>query len=143
MIYQRKLVRCSLTLTVGAIACAATQRSSPQIESQGVTASAVRADRNVVTRSEIRPTETRSAYDVVARLRPHWLVGHGPSVHGQSYQEGPRVLMGEVWLGTAASLRDIAAETIEELRYLDAIEATTRFGTGHTTGVIVVTLRHS
>ena len=142
MIYQN-LLRCSLTLTVGAIACAAMQRSSPQIASQAATVSAARADRNVITRLEIRPTETPSAYDVVSRLRPYWLFAHGGSAHGQQHDEAPHVLVGEVWFGTAASLRDIAAETVEELRYLNPADATTRFGTGHTTGVIVVVLRHS
>ena len=140
MLYFRDLLRVSLmTLTLGSIACVATEGSSSEIADGGVAATGPRVNRNLVTRSEIRPAEMRSAYDVVTHLRPHWLFRHGVSGH----EEGPLVLVGEVWFGTAASLRDISAETIEEIRYLDARDATTRFGSGHTTGVIVVTLRRS
>ena len=142
MIYQRNLLRCSLTLTVVAIACAAAQRSSPEIRSQAVTVSAARADRNVIPRLEIRPEETPTAYDVITHSRPYWLFTHGGSARGQQ-QEAPQVLVGEVWFGTAEALRDIPAERIEELRYLNSVDATTRFGTGHATGVIIVILRHS
>jgi hypothetical protein len=36
------------------------------------------------------------------------------------------------------ALRDISVEQIRELRFIDAKDATTRYGTGHTSGVIEV-----
>jgi hypothetical protein len=49
--------------------------------------------------------------------------------------------MGGSHNGEAKSLQQITVASIKEVRYMDAREATTRFGTGHGSGAIIVTLR--
>ena len=100
-----------------------------------------RTDRNVITRAEIGPVEQLSAYEVVTTLRRQWLFGRGALAANDGLPEAPRVYVEGVRVGTCEVLKGIAASTVNELRFLDARDATTRFGTGHTAGAILVTLR--
>jgi hypothetical protein len=98
-------------------------------------------DRNVITRAEIGPVEHLSAYEVVTTLRRQWLSGHGALAANDGMPEAPRVYVEGIRVGSCEMLKGIAASTVNELRFLDAREATTRFGTGHTAGAILVALR--
>jgi hypothetical protein len=42
-------------------------------------------------------------------------------------------------LGDAAALRRVPASSIQEIRFLGASDATTRYGTGNAAGVLLVT----
>jgi hypothetical protein len=82
-----------------------------------------------------------SAYDVVATVRRQWLTGRGAVIVADGRPKGPLVYVEGVAIGSCETLKDFAAVNVEELRFLDAVKATTRFGTGHPAGAILVTLR--
>jgi len=95
--------------------------------------------RRVLLEDEIRGAQVATAYQIVARLRPEWLRRRGrASVRDPGavvvYLNGMRQ-------GGVSVLDAIVAETVLEMEYLNGQEATTRFGTGHGGGVILVRLR--
>jgi hypothetical protein len=122
-----------LLTATGTTGCSSTPplRSAPETH---------RAERNVVTKAEIREG-MESAYDVVANTRPLWLMPRGylPSDNGRP--ETPTVYVDGFRYGSCESLRSIQAIDVTEIRFLDSKSATTRFGSGHTNGAILVSLR--
>lgn len=78
---------------------------------------------------------------VIQRLRPQWLRTRGGGtaqgkaiiqviIDGQRYNGGPDVL------------RSVRAESVEEVSYMNAADATTRYGTDMAGGAIVVVTKH-
>jgi hypothetical protein len=95
--------------------------------------------RHLIPEEEIAASTATNALDLVRRARPHWLRSRGQV----SYQMQPELV---VYVngrpsGGAEALADFTLESIRELRYLSATEATQRFGTDHGAGAILVTLR--
>jgi hypothetical protein len=96
---------------------------------------------DLIDREQIEASSARNAYDLVNQLRPRWLRGRG-SGSIQSPDSGlPVVYIGEVRHGDVESLRGFNTDGIEELRFINATTATTRYGSGHAGGVIRITLR--
>ena len=97
---------------------------------------------NVITVAaieEISDTAT-DAYSVVSRLRPLWLRPRGTGSFGQGGQPSPLVVyLDGARYGSIDTLRSIDSNIVREMQYLSASEATTRFGTGHDQGAILVT----
>jgi hypothetical protein len=99
-------------------------------------------NRNVVTADELSGMSELSAHDVLSRIRPEFLRSRGArSLRGAPAEEYPVVYMDHTRLGSIDALRSIRASTIREIRYLNGADATTRYGTGHGAGVILVTTR--
>lgn len=106
---------------------------------------------NLITEEEIATAGTglQTAFLVVQRLRPQMLrVRSGSTSSGSgnsSVDVGSNEMM--VYLdsqrvGGVDALREIQSSAIREIRYLNASDATTLFGTGHMAGAIqVVTKR--
>lgn len=97
----------------------------------------VRTDRNQLTAEDIQARQFSTAYDAVQALRSNWLrarVQDGTSDNVVVYVDGTRA-------GGTSFLRQIEASTVHSIRYLSASEASTRFGFGHSGGVIQVTTR--
>jgi len=97
---------------------------------------------NVITRAELDAVPTSSAFDAVQRLRPYWL--SRPTA--PTLQPGSNPVM--VYLdrhrfGALESLRSLNTDQIERMEFVPARDATTRYGTGHPSGVIEVTTRRS
>ncbi|MEK6689483.1 MAG: hypothetical protein AABZ01_13620 [Gemmatimonadota bacterium] len=94
---------------------------------------------DVITAEEIAArTDIQTAYDAVRRLRGGML----------RTRPGGSVLRGSdpIWVyvdnikaGDLDALENILASRVYEIRKFSASDATTRFGTGHTNGVILVT----
>lgn len=98
-----------------------------------------RRDPNLITAEELSEYATLSALDVVRRLRPRWLTGRGQGTGGMNR---PQVMQDGARLGDPDNaLRSIAVSDIEELRFLNASDATMRYGTNFPGGAIVVTSR--
>jgi hypothetical protein len=104
---------------------------------------------NVITAEEIAKSSASNAYDLIKTLRPQWFRARGistgmpdPSGGGVSdpgggiivYVDGSRV-------GGVDELENYGAERIEEMRFLNSSDATTKYGTGHTQGAIEVTTK--
>jgi hypothetical protein len=105
--------------------------------------SARRGSSNVIAESEIT-SQYQNALEVVQNLRPQMLIprGAGSDASGMSAASIPIIIyMDDVRLGEPSSLVNIPATRVEEIRFLNARDATTRYGTGHGSGVIVVTTK--
>ena len=97
---------------------------------------------DAITAEEARETSANDAYQVVQLLRPMWLRPRSaPSLTntGGGYA---RIYVDNVPLaGGTRELRTVPAGDIQEIRYISPADATTRFGTGHAGGVIMVLTR--
>jgi len=101
-----------------------------------------RGSANVITESEIQGANVNNAYEAIQRLRPAMLRGRGSaSSNDQSGTQGLVVYVDGSPLGGVQALGNISALNVREIRYLNASDATTRFGTGHPVGAILVTTR--
>ena len=128
------LVLVVLALSVGGCAsksggAAATQQSSRP-----------RTSRDVITAEELAAIDAQTALQAVQRLRPNFLQTRGGA--SMSVTSGPVnvvVYVDQTRMGGPNSLSQIPVTEIREIRYLNATDATQRYGTGHGAGAIIVT----
>jgi hypothetical protein len=97
-------------------------------------------DRAVIGAEALRAETGRRLDDVIRRQRPQWLARRGAASLNDDtdvvvYQDGVR-------LGGPAVLRNVSADIVESVSYLSGPEATTRFGTGHPHGALLIVTRH-
>jgi len=97
--------------------------------------------RDIITRDEIERLNVSNALEVVERLRPEFLRGRGRVSIEQPDAQFPVVYVNGVRAGRLDALHSITASDVHEIRYISAADATTRYGTGHTGGVIEVRIR--
>ena len=95
----------------------------------------------VITQDEIASISARTALDVIQKLRPQFLRTRGAVSVTDPTPLRPIVYIDNVSVGGLEALNRVPASTISEIRYLDANEATMRFGTGHGGGAILVRTR--
>jgi hypothetical protein len=122
---------CAFSIVLGVAACSTGAQS-------GADAGTTR-DRNVITRAELEGWNSLNAYEAIRRLRPTWLRYRGQGVLTGPDRESMRIYVNGSFFGDADSLSNIQARNIREIRFLDARQATLRYGTDHTVGAIVVT----
>jgi len=113
----------------GSAAKAANSEAAPQ-----------RIDRNVLTAEEIMKTGQATAYRAIQAVRPQWLIARRQG-SSSGRVETIKVYVAGNRYGEAGALEQITAASVKELRYLDSRDAMTRYGTGHGSGAILVTLR--
>lgn len=94
---------------------------------------------NLITRAELEAVPSSSAFDAVQRLRPHWL--SRPRAPSFQLDNPVMVYVDRNQFGALESLRGLSTEQIEQMEFVSARDATTRYGTGHASGVIEVTTR--
>jgi hypothetical protein len=143
MLSSRLTATSQLFVLLACTACAAVQPSPASLSPTSADSAADRrahGDGNVITSVEILPGMS-SAYDVVRNRRPEWLHARGTLPSDAGRPALPLVYLEGISYGDCETLKSIAASSIAELRFLDARDATTRFGSGHTSGIILVTLR--
>lgn len=115
-----------------------------------------RGGRDVITREQITTSGARNVFELVSSMRKEWLVtrgtnsfretatgaGGGTGLNAALQVEPGKatvvVYMDDVSLGDAESMRDILINDIMEIRFLDARQATYRYGSGHSHGVILL-----
>jgi hypothetical protein len=122
--HRRRLISL-LTIAVVVGACA----------SSGQPGSTTRRDRNQIMAAEWEGLNLTTALDAVRQLRPAWLTPRGRSGPPVVYRNSTR------WSSDPNGLDGIQLQSVVDLRYLSATDATTRFGTGFGGGVIIVTTR--
>ena len=89
----------------------------------------------MLTETEISSLDPPTALDAIRRLRPQFL--RTATVSGAA--DGPVVYVDGIRIsGGVEALRDIPATAIREIRRLDALDATARYGAGHQGGAIVI-----
>ncbi|MEJ2217104.1 MAG: hypothetical protein P8099_10865 [Gemmatimonadota bacterium] len=104
----------------------------------GDSAPRARRSSDIITAEELQQaTGLSTAYDAVQRLRPQFLRIRGPSTIAGA--EGPRVYVNGMERGGVDALRQIGIMEVKEIRYINARDATTKYGTGVSQGVIEVT----
>ena len=114
-----------------ALACATTTRRP----ATGTSPSVLLAD-------EISAAGARTVHDAIARLRPSWLRGRRGRISMQDPTAGEVVVyLDGARYGGQRSLASIRVETVLDLTFLAASDATTRFGTGHGGGAILIRTR--
>jgi hypothetical protein len=97
-------------------------------------------NRDVITRDELAAVEARTtALQLIQRMRPAWLQGRGPS--GIRGQAAPVVVYVNSQRASESPLPRYTAGELLEIRFLNATDATARFGTGHGSGAILLTTR--
>lgn len=111
----------------------------------GVTACATaaqgpRRSSNLITRQELESVQVSNAYDAVQRLRPQWL--NRPTAATLMPGGNPiLVYVDHHQMGNLEELRSLAIDQIEQMEFVSARDATTRYGTGHPSGIIEITTR--
>ncbi len=91
---------------------------------------------DTISRPEIEAANVRTAFEVVYKLRPEWLRTRARSAGAGV--DPIRVYLDNALQGPADELRRMIVDDIREIRHLTASDATTRYGTGHTSGAILV-----
>ena len=100
---------------------------------------------DVITDAEIaeRAAEASNALQIVQKLRPQMLTTRGRFSPADSSDAGarPKAVVDGVAYGPVENLANLNAVSVKEIRYINATDATTRFGTGYVGGVILVTTK--
>jgi len=95
----------------------------------------------MISNEELTQIPQGNAYDAIQRLRPRWLQSRGVSSMRTSTPEFAQVYLDNAPMGGLGALRQISVGDIRQIRYLDSRDATTRYGTGHGGGAILVSTR--
>lgn len=113
--------------------------SSPSSSSDGVSP----GDRSILTFEEIEKSRTSnwSAYDLISYLRPEFFRSRGRMTLAEGVSTTAKVYLDGVAYGNIDQLRQFTAEHVFSVVFLNASDATTRFGMNNTAGAIVVTTR--
>jgi hypothetical protein len=136
---MRRMLLCAIVLTVagcGGGGGGATQASTEPRPTRG------RAD--LIAEAEINSALYQNALEIVQNLRPAMLIPRGTSPTARESSTASIAIVAyqdDVRLGEISSLVNIPASRVKEIRFLNARDATTRYGTGHGSGVILVTTK--
>ena len=97
-------------------------------------------DRNLITAEEMRAAGYTDAFRAVQSLRPQWLRIRGPTSFSQP-EVVIKVYLDGSLMGGPEQLQQITISSISSIRFLDANEATQRWGFDHVNGAILVSTR--
>jgi hypothetical protein len=112
------------------------------VPSPAASTAPARTSSDIITAEDLRDGNFRDVYQAVERLRPQFLRSRGTvSARGGNEGSFPVVCVDEQRLGALSSMRGLPVENVREIRYVAARDATTRWGTGYTAGVILVVTR--
>ena len=98
-------------------------------------------NRAILTQEEIQESSARDAYHAVQLLRPDWLRSRGAASMREPNPPTVVVYVDGQRYGGPTSLEQFRPGTFKEMRYYSGSEATNRWGTGHSSGVIYLTTR--
>ena len=100
-------------------------------------------NRSILTADEIdlEKAAAWTAYDVIARLRPEFFRSRGASSLQSIAPATAVVYVDEMRFGELDALKSMSAHQIFRVQYINAADATTRFGTDHLGGAILITTR--
>ena len=129
---MRKTVMCAMALMLVACGGGGTGTSA-----QPDTQPRPRGSADIITEAEINATVYQNALEVVQGLRPTML---RPRTGGANAQAVMLYLDG-VKMNDLQGMSTVPAERVREIRFINARDATTRWGTGHDSGVILVTTK--
>ena len=127
---KRHLVRIACVATLLTVTGCGTQRSG------GTPQTSARAQ---LVSEEMEKAGYPDLFATVQSLRPHWLQRRGstslnPRVQIKVYLDG-------ALYGGPETLRQITTRSVSSIQYLDALQASARWGLDHDLGAIVVSTR--
>lgn len=105
---------------------------------RGAPSEAGRTDR--ITREQIGDTAYSDLYEMILALRSTWLRTRGVDTFGAQPTE-IQVYRDDVRLGGVATLRTMHPMEIDYVRYFDGVQASSRWGFDHGSGVIYIASR--
>ena len=99
-----------------------------------------RRDRNVLTTEDMAPMDSFTAWEAVQRLRPMWMRPGGIRNSANPAGHYPHVFVDGAPYGPMDSLRNFRVANIERMQYINATDATIRYGGQYQGGVILLTM---
>ena len=97
--------------------------------------------RNLITAEELMEVPHSTVYEAVRALRPRWLQARsGASLRSPEPQTAMVYIDGQL-RGGLGEMWNLLPTEVSEIRFMSASDATTRFGTNHIGGAIVITTR--
>lgn len=93
-------------------------------------------DLELLTRDDLAPGHFHNAYEAVQALRGNWLISRQHSLLIRN--ETVLVYMDDIRLGDISELQAIPIQPVVYIRHFDSLQATERWGLGHTEGVIYI-----
>ena len=115
--------------------------ATPRDAASRNTAAPTRGSMNVIIMAEIANSGATDALQAVKLLRPAMLRGRNGSLGENPNGLDIVVYVDGMRAGGQNALASVSAITIREIRLLNAADATTRFGTGHSLGAILVSTK--
>ena len=93
---------------------------------------------NEIVQAEILRREGTDpvAYQLIQRLRPNWLLSRGRTSFNDPNSAYPVVYVDAIRYGGLQTLHQISSNQIRRIEFIGAADATIRWGTGHSAGVI-------
>ncbi len=100
-------------------------------------------NRTILTLEEIRESRTSesNAFDLIQKMRPEYLRSRGSSSLRSTVPMTAVVYVDDIRYGELDSLRTMSADQVYQIQYLNSSDATTRFGTDHLGGAILITTK--
>jgi len=96
---------------------------------------------NVITQEEIEKAAAQNAYELIRELRPAWFRARGVTSTRDVFAGGLAFFVDGIQATSMDALESLGAERIKEARYVNAADATTKYGTGYTAGVVEITTK--
>ena len=99
--------------------------------------------RYLITSEEIASTKRPgwNAWDLIAQTRPTFLRSRGATSLRDLTPVRAVVYVDGMYFGKLESLRSIAVEEIKQIEFISSGDATTRYGTDHLGGAILISTR--
>ena len=91
---------------------------------------------DVIVRSEVERVPDRSAFGLIRLLRPRWLLVLMLPPPPRSTPVYARVYVDNLEYGPLESLYDISSNIIDQINFINSLDATTFYGTGFMGGLI-------
>lgn len=128
-----------LHLLVAAALLSACASTTPGTSNTRTTAGESASD--YINYAEVAATPVANVYDLINRLRPHWLRTQPGSIRGNARSQVIAVYLDDARIGDIQSLRTISTSGVQSLRYYDATRAATvmrNAGSDPIAGAIVI-----
>lgn len=101
-----------------------------------------RGNSNLIVEAEIAAAGVTNALEAVQRLRPTMLRGRASQGFSDTQSNsGIVIYVDGIQTGGVSTLANVSALNVKEIRFISAADATTRFGTGHPMGAILVSTK--
>ncbi len=97
--------------------------------------------RNLITSDELMEVPHSTVFEAVRALRPRWLQARSGASLRSPQPQTARVYIDGQLRGELGEMWNLLPTEVSEIRYMSAADATTRFGTNHIGGAIVITTR--